>query len=240
MVVFLTSSPTGSLDGKYKVDTLDNKNHFLDQLKERWKPNSRVLMITAFPDQIEASEQMTSFFHEQTLKAGLSCIDFDLLDYRNMSLSICDYDVIFLGGGNVPTQNRFFHQINLREQMADFKGIVIGISAGSMNSADLVYAQPEEAGEATDPYFQRFIEGLNLTTINLLPHYQMVKDHYLDGMRLFEDITYANSYDHYFYAICDGTHLLVEKGKQTIYGECYCIHNGNCVKICEDGNSIEL
>ena len=30
MVVFLTSSPTGSLDGKYRVDGLDTKNGFVD------------------------------------------------------------------------------------------------------------------------------------------------------------------------------------------------------------------
>ena len=41
-----------------------------------------------------------------------------------------------------------------------------------MNSADIVYSQPEEEGEAVDPAYQRFLTGLNLTKTNLLPHYQ--------------------------------------------------------------------
>ena len=70
---------------------------------------------------------------------------------------LCAYDVIFLGGGHVPTQNAFFHRIGLREKIRNFDGIVIGISAGSMNSADVVYAQPELPGEAADESYQRFL-----------------------------------------------------------------------------------
>ena len=55
-----------------------------------------------------------------------------------------NYDVILLGGGHVPTQNKFFKEIRLREKIKDFDGIIIAISAGSMNSADIVYCQPEK------------------------------------------------------------------------------------------------
>ena len=58
--------------------------------------------------------------------------------------------LLILGGGHVPTQNRFFQKIGLRERMKAFAGLVIGISAGSMNSAEIVYAHPELEGEAID------------------------------------------------------------------------------------------
>ena len=32
MIIFLTSSPTGPLDGSRQVDGLDKKNHFVDEL----------------------------------------------------------------------------------------------------------------------------------------------------------------------------------------------------------------
>lgn len=38
----------------------------------------------------------------------------------------------------------FFKEIRLREKIKDFDGIIIAISAGSMNSADIVYCQPEK------------------------------------------------------------------------------------------------
>lgn len=49
---------------------------------------------------------------------------------------------IILGGGHVPTQNRFFQRIRLKELLQDWQGVILGISAGSMNSAETVYAQP--------------------------------------------------------------------------------------------------
>ena len=64
-----------------------------------------------------------------------------------------------------------------------------GISAGSMNMAQTVYAQPEEPGEGIDPDYVRFFPGLDLTEVNVLPHYQKVKNDTVDGLRLFEDIT---------------------------------------------------
>lgn len=41
----------------------------------------------------------------------------------------------------------------------------------------------------------------------ILPHYQDIKDDILDGKRLFEDITYPDSYDKEFYALTDGSNL---------------------------------
>ena len=78
-------------------------------------------------------------------KGGFSIASFDVWDYRIIDFSketLHSYDVIILGGGHVPTQNDFFQKIFLREKIQAFGGIVIGISAGTMNSAELAYAQP--------------------------------------------------------------------------------------------------
>ncbi len=56
----------------------------------------------------------------------------------------------------------FNNDQNLAERIKSFEGIIIGISAGTMNSAKEVYAQPELEGEAIDPNYKRFIKGLNL------------------------------------------------------------------------------
>ena len=56
MIVFLTSSPTGPLDGARKVDGFDKKNKFFDNLKKYWKPNSRCLMIAASPHEYDAND----------------------------------------------------------------------------------------------------------------------------------------------------------------------------------------
>lgn len=149
-------------------------------------------------------------------------------------------DAIILSGGHVPSQNVFFHRIGLKEQINKFEGIIITVSAGSMNSADIVYAGPELDGEAIDPNYQRWLPGLGLTDINIYPHYDDLKDDYLDGMRLMEDITYPDSFKHEIIALNNGSYILIENGVETIYGEAYLIKDGRIKQICEHGNSIVL
>ena len=99
-----------------------------------------------------------------------------------------------------------------------------------MNSAERVYAQPEAPGESV-PEFQRYMPGLGLTNINVLPHYQQVKDAMLDGKRLFEDVTYADSWGECFFSFVDGTYILIEDGVQMIFGQCGLIKDGKREEI---------
>ena len=237
MLVFLTSSPTGPLDGSRKVTGLDKMNHFVDNLRKFWKPGAKNLMISATPDSYEQNDEMICFFENAVKTDGFTCTPFEVWDSRTKDFSkekLHSYDVIWLGGGHVPTQNRFFTEIGLREKLEGFPGIVIGISAGTMNAADVVYAQPEHKGEAVNPEFKRFIKGLNLTKTQILPHYQMVKDWWLDGMRLYDDITYGDSYGQKFLALEDGSYLMIQNGIESIWGKAYEISDGQVRKIKEE------
>lgn len=230
MILFLTSSPSGPLDKPNDEHILDNSNHFVDNLRNYYKENMRGLMISAFPDSYDQNDEMTSFFADCFYNANMP-IDFTLWDYRSNDINIHEYDLIILAGGHVPTQNNYFKNIKLKEKLIGYSGVVIGISAGTMNCASVVYAQPELEGESVNPNYQRFIEGLNLTNINVLPHYQMVKDYYLDGRRLFEDITYQDSYGKEFIALVDGSYIVQENNRIKIYGEAYKISNAQLTKI---------
>lgn len=168
---------------------------------------------------------------------------FDIWDDRTEDFSaevLHSYDLIILGGGHVPTQNEFFQRIGLREKIQGFKGVILGISAGTMNSADVVYAQPELDGEAVDPNYQRYLTGLGLTKTQVLPHYQMIKDSELDGMRVFEDITYGDSMGREFVALPDGSYILIEteEDRETIWGEAYLIKDGAIQQICSENEQV--
>ena len=99
---------------------------------------------------------------------------------------------------------------------------------------------PEEPGEAVDPDYQRFIPGLGLTTRNILPHYNQVKDNVLDGLRLFEDITAADSVGHTFYILPDGSYILARDDEEMLCGEAWLMHNGVLEKLTEDGEELAL
>ncbi|MCD8326922.1 MAG: Type 1 glutamine amidotransferase-like domain-containing protein [Lachnospiraceae bacterium] len=244
MIAFLTSSPNGRYREKdhRSIVPLNPENGFTDNLRKYWKDEAKGLLLSAMPDLPEVNDAISSSMKETFNASGFPVKRMDTCDSRDYSQvqRLADYDFLILGGGHVPTQHAFFERIGLREALQKYDGIVIGISAGTMNSAKIVYAQPEEEGESIAPSYQRYLNGLDITDINILPHYQAVKDDVLDGRRLFEDITYSDSQGHQFYAVVDGSYLLVENREQTLYGEAYLISNGQIRQVCEAGNALYL
>lgn len=245
MILFLTSSPCEDNvpEGVRLPCIFFERNGFAANLRRFVQPGGRFLVIAAYPDEHARNDEMASTFAGCFAYHGMGFSAVNMLDSRNQADAaglVQSSDVILLSGGHVPTQNAFFRQIGLRELLADYPGVVMGVSAGSMNAADTVYVQPEEAGEAIDPDFVRFTQGLGLTDKNILPHYNMVRDNILDGMRLFEDITYPDSRGHSFYVLMDGSYILEHDGESTLYGEGYLLHNGVMERICEEGASVPL
>lgn len=245
MKLFMTSSPMGAYRSSeppaYKG--LNPANSMVKELRSYWKEGSRCLMISAFPEEYAVNDRMREDFERCFIETGLSVACMDICDRRNMRESVAalnSYDMLIFGGGHVPTEKAFMDEMGLREALKSWDGIAMGISAGSMNCADIVYAQPEMPGEAVDPSFQRFIRGLGLTDCNVLPHYQAVKDDYVDGKRLMEEITYPDSYGHRFYAIPDGSYILQTEDRKEIRGEAYLIAEGRIRKICENENVYQL
>ena len=237
MVTFLTSSPTKELSPDCPAPALDERNGFLLRLAAHWPQDARCLMIAATPGAHALNDEMTSFYRKAVENSGLSISVFDLWDNRLSSLSteeVQRYDAIFLAGGHVPTERRWFESIGLREKLLGYGGLVIGTSAGSMNAARLVYAWPEEEGESTLPLEELFFPGLGLADTIVLPHYQKLKDCWLDGRRLIEDITCAHSHGRRFLLIPDGSYILVAEGVETVFGEAYLAFDGRIVPFCRE------
>ncbi|MBE5955582.1 MAG: dipeptidase E [Lachnospiraceae bacterium] len=240
MVVFLTSSPCDDNvpKGLSMPCILDCRNEFTDNMRRWWKPNSVGIIIAAYPCNLSLNDEMRDTFEKAFTYHGLTFEKLIMVDARNdehIQEFVDDSDFIMLAGGHVPTQNAYFKYLGLREKMKHFQGIVMGISAGSMNAADIVYVQPEEEGESIDPGFERFTVGLGLCSVNVLPHYQRVKDNYLDGRRLFEDITFEDSFGQRFIVLVDGSYVMVYDGMAEIYGESYLISDGKMSRFCEEG-----
>ena len=109
-----------------------------------------------------------------------------------------------------------------------------------MNCADTVYAGPELDGEALDPHFKRWIPGLGITKVNIFPHFEMLRDDVLDGLRVVEDITFADSMGHEILALNDGSYIVIDDDKETLFGEAYRILDRKIELICKDGESLIL
>ena len=61
-----------------------------------------------------------------------------------------------LCGGHVPTQNHFFAQLGLPGLFHGYHGIVMGVSAGSMNAASIISIQ-----DIMRPIILKFISALS-------------------------------------------------------------------------------
>ena len=239
MIAFVTSSPF-----REDVDrpTFSNANGFIDRIRRALPQFPRCLYICSSPDRhdlncLYGADIFMAFAH-----CGIHFSSYQVLDNTNVDMAaelVSNADLIVLAGGHVPTQNAFFQKIGLRRLLQGHPGVAMGISAGSMNCADIVYAQPEEPGESA-PEFARFLSGLGLTKVQILPHYQKVKHDILDGKRLFEDITYGDSYGHTFYALPDFSYVLDDGKQAVLYGEGYRIRNGVMEWLTAPEESIQI
>ena len=239
MTVFITSSPF--VDGADRA-ILCNANGFVDRLREALPPYCRCLFVASDPERHDLTCQFGSDVVSACAEAGIFFSSYNVLDGTNAEDAealVWHSDFLILAGGHVPTQNAFFRYLHLREILEGFPGVVMGISAGSMNAADEVYVQPEEEGESS-PDFPRFAPGLALTEVNILPHYQKVKDNILDGLRLFEDITYADSFGHIFFALPDGSYFYQDDDRLLLLGKSYLIRDGEKTPLTEDGDILDM
>lgn len=240
MTLFITSSPC--VEGAERA-ILSNANGFEDQIREALPEFPRCLFIASSPEERWDTCRFGADIFSAFAEAGMPFSSYAILDAYNAEFAaelIFQSDLIILAGGHVPTQNRFFNDIGLDALLQDYEGVIMGISAGSMNCARWVYAQPELPGETLDPDYRRFLPGLGLTEVNVLPHYQKVKDDIIDGQRLFEDVTYYDSYGHTFYALPDGSFFLIADGQTLLFGQSWRLRNGILESLSQDGECICL
>jgi len=238
MTYFLTSSPCLP-----DSPALNPANGFVDELRRALPDPCPALFICSNPDEPGLTYGFAEDMEGSFAEIGVPFTGVQVLERDNQDQCealIAGAGLIFLVGGHVPTQNRFFRELGLRERLAGWDGVIVGVSAGSMNAAELVYAQPEEPGEAVDPDYQRFLPGLGLTRLMTIPHYNQDKDWLLDGMRLYEDVTYPDSVGRRFYVLVDGSFILGRDGSEELRGEAYLIENGVLVQISGEGGVIQM
>lgn len=239
MITFLTSNPF--IEG---TESLNPKNRLVDELLFNIKRNNvRGLFICATPDNPDFTDGCRDSIHKALSEIGLKFSCFHVLDGRNpeKTQELTSYsDVIVLGGGHVPTQNRFFQKIHLRERLQNFKGVILGISAGSMNMAENVFVHPELPGETTDPHFTGEFQGLGFSTRNILPHWQKLPYEILDGKHMLQDIILPTTSDHVFYGLPDGSYIFSNGKREELRGESYLISNHHVRLICPDDATLVL
>ena len=221
---------------------IGNENGVFDIIKNNVEKCDNFLFVASD----ETNFEMTDMYASVTFKSfdmSLPFKKYSILDGRTKSDAkklVEEADFIYVCGGHVPTQNKFFQNINLREIIKNANALILGVSAGSMNSADVVYCAPELEGESIDPNFQRYLKGLGFTNTNIMPHYNDCKDEVLDGKEYMKEIVAPDSFKKEIILINDGTFIVCSDNKETVYGEAYILKDGVITQICENDKCVDL
>ena len=232
MIAFLTSSPGGCKtedDGTHISAPYTEENDFFPRLRAVWPEHARIVLIVAEPEDAVKNDERKANLLESLALSHLPYESVRMCDDRTadqLPQWMKDCNVLFLSGGHTLRQNRFFHRLGLKSLLEDFDGVLVGTSGGSMNSASVVYAQPEWEGDTTDPDYVLFPEGLGLTDVMILPHYYLYQETVLDGLRLIEDMAIPDSMGRTIHAFPDGTYLWLHDGKSEIVGDDFVIQDG--------------
>lgn len=218
-----------------------NKNNILTNLKKHIKKYDNMLIVAS--DQYDTQE---TDIHVKTIIGAFELT----LPFKNYALLDCrtekdakqlveNADLVYLMGGHAPTQRKFFDNIKLKEIMQNYDGVVLGISAGSINSATTVYCPPELEGEGYDKNFQRFYAGLGLTNINIYPHFSVIKDIVLDGKKMI-DYLVEDSAKLPILVLEDGSYFIQKENEIELYGKSYKLFNKSFVDLCQDNQCVKI
>lgn len=219
-----------------------NANSIVERMRSALGGRKNFLFISNVENDPQATQAYFSAVAE-SFKLTLPFERYDFLDGSNLGRAkelIKRADCIYLCQGHLPTENAFFNAAGLKELLKNSNALIIGCSAGSMNAAARVYALPELEGEAIDPTFKRFVEGLGLTDINVIPHFDSLIGARLDGLRYIEDIIIPDSKSANIIGLADGSYIFVDGDLATVFGKAYRPYGGAVKVICKEGESLSL
>ena len=151
------------------------KRQFTDEIANELRGilNERksLVFISAWPDRYEQNDEdkrgMHNMFEIENMQfSSFSVID-ERTDERTARKEIDNASCLFLMGGNATSQMDLIRRKGVFESIKAFKGVILGVSAGSMNMGNPV----GDIYEAIDPY-----EGVGFCDITIKAHYPITDE----------------------------------------------------------------
>lgn len=171
-----------------------------------------ITFIASVPNNYERTDEQVNRFNGFFSKIGISFNNISFIDGRKTKEEakncIGNSDIIFLLGGSPDLQMKFINDYELSNLILNSK-IVIGVSAGSMNQGDRVVYKDD-----FENYILKDYKGLDLTDINVFPHYDVEN---IECVNEVEEVSNI----HPVICLPNESFVYIENGKKEIIGEYY-------------------
>jgi len=154
----------------YLLSGIDfNSKSLFAGLSEDLLNKEKLVFIASTPDDYEKCDkhfkEFKTFFKKFKIK-DMVLIDKRVTKYASIK-HIETSDVIFLTGGNPITQMEFIKEYEIDTLIEGFRGVIIGLSAGSINLGKEAYCSKDEDFPETITY-----PGLGVVDITIDPHFE--------------------------------------------------------------------
>lgn len=201
-------------------------NGFNDKISELLqqiiiKRNKFAFVASEFERIHEKTDNYFRFFLNMFEEKGIHFEDSYVVDGRmtveEAKKAVSEADVVWLSGGDTPTQFNYFLKYGLDSIIKQHEGVIIGMSAGSINLAETAICTL-----SCGHYKQEIYKGLGCVNLSVEPHFVRNK---------VSSEVLELSKKYIIYGLCDDSIIICIEGKYEFYGEIYKLSNGNVVQI---------
>lgn len=185
------------------------------------KRNTLAFVASEFEKGHDKTDKYFRFFLQMFANVGIHFQTSYVIDGRMSTFetqkALSEADVVWLSGGNTPTQFRYLQKYGLDTIIKHHTGVIIGMSAGSINLARTAICTLS-CGHAK----QEIYKGLGCVDISVEPHFARSKvSQELLGL----------SAKYTIYGLCDDSMIVCTNDTVEFYGEIYKLSGGSIEKI---------
>lgn len=180
-----------------------------------------VFVASEFENIYEKTDWYCNHFLKMFFDCGITFDNINVIDSRMSKETAQDTvknaDVLWLAGGDTPTQFAYLESYGLIPYIREQKGVIIGMSAGSINMAKTaVCTLTCEHGEL------KIYEALGLVEFSVEPH--LDKDNITDEL-----LVLSEKYP--LYGICDEGAIICTEDNTLYIGDVFLIDNRHVTRI---------
>lgn len=207
----------------YLFSGLDKVNGFTKKqkefLKKDIKNNMNIVFIASSFDNYERNDikhkELVKLFNDINIKFNSIYLIDNRIDSNKSKELIKKSDIIFLMGGDPKKEMDSIIEYDLVSDIKTKEGIIIGVSAGSMNQITNVIYKDEIENNILIKY-----KGLGFFNTNIYPHVDINNKEYLQ--EIFEVSKYGK-----ILCLPNSSFIRIENNKVDIIGEYYYIEYSN-------------